>query len=234
MTLLSLVNEAQDILSVPTSTVVVGSTDDNVRMLRELANQEGRQLARSYDWEALSTEDTFTSVASAAQTGVLNSDFDHFIKGTMFNRTNSRRVAGPLTGEEWQSQQALSTSLLTDAFRVQGGVIQLTPTPDAGDTYAFEYISKNWCQSSGGTGQSSWQADEDVGLLDEDLMLLGVIWRFRKARGFDYAEEFNTYEEQKIQFQMRDGGKRTINYGNDDNLFEGKRPPLVIEGSWPL
>ena len=235
MTLLSVTNEAQDSLSLPRSTVVESSTDTNVRTLLAAAQQEGRQLARRSPWEAIVTEKTFTSIAQASQTNSIPSDFDSFINESMFNRSQTRGVAGPLDIKEWQSQQAISTSLLTDAFRIQGGVILLTPTPDAGDTYAYEYVSKNWCQSASSTAQSSWAADLDTGILSEDLMLLGIIWRFRKARGFDYAEEFNEYEQQVTQAIMRDGGKRTLSYGDDSSLSSlHNNGPLITEGSWNL
>lgn len=234
MTLLSLVNDAQDILSIPRSGIVATSTDQNVRTLLGLANQEGRELAKRHAWEELVTEKTFTATASAIQTGAVPTDMDRFLIGTFFNRTNHRRVTGPLLPEEWQAQQALTSSVLFDSFRFRGGDILITPTPAGTETYAFEYVSKNWCQSSGDTGQASWAADSDTGVLDEKLMLLGIIWRFRKARGFDYAEEFATYEKEVLQAIMRDGSRRTINYSFDDTLYDTKRPPYVTDGNWNL
>lgn len=234
MTLLTMANEAQDTLSLPRSTVVVSSTDPNVRLLLALANQEGRALGRRAKWESLVTEKTFTSAATAIQTGAVPTDFNHIVNHTMFNRTQFRRVTGPLNAEEWQAQQALSTSLLTDSFRIQGGDIYIEPVPEAGDTYAYEYVSKNWCQSAASAGQIKWTADDDTGVMDETLMVLGLIWRFRKSRGFDYAEEFNTYELEVEQAIMRDGGKRDLNYSLDNSLLDHAQPPFVIEGNWPL
>lgn len=235
MTLLSMVNNAQDILSLPRSTVVISSTDQNVRLLLALANQEGRQLAKRYTWEALLTEQTFTSVATEVQTNADLTDVERFINGSLFNRTRKRRVTGPLNPREWQAQQALSASLLTDAFRVYQGSIYITPAPTAGDTYAFEYVTNKWCQSSGSVGQAAWAADDDTGVIDEFLMELGLIWRFRKARGFDYAEEFASYQEQVTQAEMRDGGgERVLNFSHDVSLYDHAKPPLVIEGSWNL
>lgn len=234
MTLKTMINEAQDSLSLPRSTVVVSSTDQNVRTLFALAQQEGRELSRRYNWQALLTEKTFTSIAAASQTGAIPTDFDRFVNGSMFNRSRKRRVTGPLNVDEWQAQQALSASLLTDAFRIRGDAILITPTPPVGDTYAYEYVSKYWCESSASAGQIKWTADDDTGVLSEELMTLGLVWRFRKARGFDYAEEFNTYTSEVEQAAMRDGGKRTLNFSLDDTLYDHTRPPLVVDGSWNL
>lgn len=234
MTLKTMANAAQDILSLPRSSVVASSTDQNVRTLLQLANQEGRELSRRHAWNKLVKEKTFTATADDVQTGAVPSDMQMFIQDSMFNRTNVRRVTGPMSPEEWQAQQALSVSVLTDAFRFRGGDILITPTPAGTETYAFEYVSDQWCESSGGTGQSAWTADDDTGVLDENLMLLGIVWRFRKARGLDYAEEMASYEKEVVQAIMRDGSRRTINYSFDDSLYDHAKPPLVIEGGWDL
>ena len=36
--------------------------------------------------------------------------------------------------------------------------ILINPAPSAGHTFAYEYMSKNWCESSGGTDQAAWAA----------------------------------------------------------------------------
>lgn len=234
MTLLTMINEAQDSLSIPRSTVVVSSTDQNVRFLLAKAQQEGRELARRYKWQDLVKEQTFTSVAQALQTNAVPSDFAYIVNHTMFNRSQTRRVTGPMSPEEWQAQQALTASLLTDSFRIQGDEIYIEPVPDAGDTYAYEYVSKNWCQSSSSTAQSAWAADSDTGILDETLMVLGLVWRFKQGRELPYAEDFNTYEREIEQAIMRDGGRRDLNYSLDDTLLDKVQPPLVVEGSWSL
>jgi hypothetical protein len=230
-----MVNRVQDRLSLPRSTTVVSSTDDNVRALLSLAIEEGKELARRVEWQAITKEQTFVSLAQTSQTGAIPSDFDRYVNESMFNRTRHRRIAGPLTPVEWQEQLGITASVLTDAFRIRGDAILLTPTPAAGDTYAYEYVSLNWCESSGGTEQSYWQADADVGILSEDLMALGLRWRFLKAKGFDYAEDFRTYQMEVNQAIARDGGKRTIDMsGESDRLYDRARAPVVQEGSWNL
>ena len=82
----------------------------------------------------------------------------------------------------------------------------MSPTPSSGDTIAYEYVTKNWCQSSGET-QSQWSADSDTALIDDELHTIGIIWRFKKSKGFDYSEDFRTYELQVAQAILRDGAK---------------------------
>ena len=238
MTLLTMINQAQSRLSLPRSSVAITSTDEAVQQLVSLANEEGEDLRDHphWAWEAITKETTFTAVAAAVQTdsAAKPSDYHRIINDTFFNRSQQRRVTGPLTAEEWQAQQSLTTQLLTDAFRFRGGDLLLTPTPTAGDTYAYEYVSKNWCETSGGTEQSSWQNDTDVGILSEEIMILGIIWRYRKAKGFDYAEEFRNYQTRVEQAIMRDGGKRIIDFSYDASLIRNARRPSVVEGGWSI
>jgi hypothetical protein len=235
MTLLTTINRCQDWLSLPRSAVVATSTDDNVRTLLSLAQEEGKELARRCEWQAITKEKTFTSIAAVSQTGAIPTDFDRIVNESMFNRTRKRRVVGPLTSQEWQAQLGVVASVLTDAFRIRGDAILLTPTPPAGDTYAYEYVSLNWCQTSGGTGQTAWAADTDTGILSEDLMGLGIRWRFKKSRGLDYAEDFRTYQMEVNQAIARDGGKRTIDMSGDaDRLFDTARYPATPDGNWSL
>lgn len=238
MTVLSMVQQVAYLLDVEQITSVVAgglpSEQINTAQLLHLANQEGVELARRHPWQALTKEKTFTSLAQETQTSFIATDLDRFLNETFFNRTRKRRIIGPLNVEEWQAQKSITASTLTEAFRIRGDACLITPVPPAGDTYSYEYISNQWCKSSGGTGQSSWQNDTDIGILSENLMQLGIIWRWLSLRGQDYAEQFATYERQVAQAIMRDGARRTLNFANSDRLYDTARYPNVPEGSWPL
>lgn len=213
MSLLSIIQAVCDRCSLVRPTVVTTATDITHLQLLGLAQQEGRELARVGTWRALTSEHTFTTVAAAAQTSSVPSDFDWYIPDSMFNRTSRRRVAGPLSPEEWQQTQATLVTYVNPAFRMRGSsssAILMSPTPTAGHTVAYEYITKNWCQSNASAPLSAWAADTDTAILDEELHTLGIVWRWKKAKGFDYAEEFTTYQYQVAQALMRDGGRPRI------------------------
>jgi hypothetical protein len=207
VSLLTLVQGAADRLTLPRPTSVASSTDELTRALFKLANEEGISLNRRCAWQRMVTEKTFTTVAAALQTSSVPTDFDWYIPDTMYNRTQTRRVHGPISSAEWQAAQASLVTRVVDTFRFRGNSILITPTPSAGETIAYEYVSKNWCESSGGTDQAAFAADEDVSFLDEELLILGVVWRFRQSKGFDYAEAFAKYEREVNQAMSRDGAK---------------------------
>lgn len=218
-------------LNLNSPTTVITSSDKNIIQILSLANEEGMSLMRRHPWTILTAEKTFTGTADDVQVGAIESDFDRFIDESFYNRTQRRPVEGPISPQDWQQVQATTATTLIESFRVRGTDILITPTPNGTDEYAYEYISENWCATSGGTGQTSWAADTDVGILDEELMTLGIEWRFKAAKGFDYAELFRTYEMSVADKFLRDGGKRRLSFGSR----RSRRPGIFVpEGSWSL
>src|SRR3990167_760260 len=232
MTALQIIQAVSSRIGLASPTVVFSSTDAQVIQMRHLLNQEGKELGKRHPWTKLVTEKTFTTVAAAIQTSAVPSDFGWYLNGTMWNRTTDRQIFGPMSAADLQRQQAIAaTSTIHTGFRFRGGELLWYPSPTASQTAAYEYVSKNWGETSGGTDLSTMTADTDVGLLDEDLITLGVIWRFRKAKGLDYAEEFRTYQMEVGKAIARDGGRA------DYSLHGHAAPPYnanIDEGSWPL
>lgn len=145
-------------------------------------------------------------------------------------------MEGPLDAVEWQRQKASTVTQVFDAFRIRGGNILIAPTATAGDAYAYEYITKYWAATTAASttpAQATWLVDTDVGMLDEEWMTLGIIWRFLKAKGLDYGETFRTYEAQVMLGMSRDGGKRTVNMGRSYN-YRRPRNANFPDGSWNL
>ncbi|MDP3938405.1 MAG: hypothetical protein Q8R92_09735 [Deltaproteobacteria bacterium] len=213
MTLLTVCQDASVDLSLPVPDAVISDTDPAVRLLLRTAQEEGRSLAGRHTWQALTTEHTFTTVAAAEQTSSIPSDFDRLIIETMFNRDRNRRVWGPIDSNEWQAYQASLVTRVDPAFRIRGDTILITPTPDASETVAYEYVSKNWCESSGGTGQAAWAADTDTAKLNESAMTLGVVWRWRKAKGLDFSAAERDYERIVADLILRDGSRPRLSCG---------------------
>ena len=233
MTLLTIIQGASDTIGLSRPSAVVSSTDGNVRTLLALAQTEGRELLERYSWPQTQTEATHTSLAAELQ-GVMTTiapGFGYMINDTFWDRDLNQPVTGPLTPSEWQGLKARTATGPYSSYRLQGGKLYAYPAPAAGSTWAFEYQSTYFCQSSGGTDQSAWAADTDVGNLDENLMQMGVIWRFKKKNGLDYSEDFRVYEQKLANDTARVGGKRALSM-NGGGL--GNTGIFVAEGTWSV
>ena len=89
MTLLTMINGAQDTIGLTRSSVVVASTDGNTRTLLALAQTEGRELQERFSWPQTQLEATHTTLAAQLQ-GVMTTiapGFGYIINQTFWNRT---------------------------------------------------------------------------------------------------------------------------------------------------
>ena len=232
MTLLSIVNSAQRKLRLPVSSSVVASTDPNALTLWQLAIETGEQLALDYKWQELTREHTWTATATEVQADGLPADFGRIIPETFYNRSRTRHVNGPLTSQEWQVEKSLVSSSVVDAFYIRDSQMLITPTPTAGETYAYEYETDYWCETQDGTAQQEFQADSDVARLPDILFVLGLEWRFRAERGLEYATNLARFEKAIRDRAISTGGRRVISIAGGRPV--GSMGAIVQDGNWPL
>jgi len=211
-----MIQRASEEIGILKPTVVIASTDTKVLQLLALAKTEGEDLARRGDWEFLINTFSITTVAAQSQGAIrtLLADFDSIVNDTMWNTNTTTLIFGPRAKRDWAAEQAAGITGPFTTFRIRGGNLIFSPIPTVGQTVTGEYKNKLYCETSSGTGQSEWLADTDVGRLDEDIMRLGLIWRWKRAKGFDYAEEYSTYERAVQDTLGKDGGKRILNMGD--------------------
>lgn len=208
----------------------VTSNDMQVLQLLALLNAEGKSLTarNSEGWQALQQEATFTTVATETQTtlATVAPNLKYIINDTIWNRTTRRPVFGPLSPQSWQQRKGWFAIGPYSQYRVVDGEIRFSPVPAAGDICYFEYVSKAWTAS----GNESFASDADTSLLDEELLKLGLIWRFKAAKGLEYNEAKIEYEDRVNQAIARDipRNKLSLNRTVTDlpylNIQEGNFP----------
>lgn len=232
MSLLSMLEDASDELGIPRPTSVIGNAEDSARLLLALANREGKSLCQRYPWQECRREATHTTLAAELQ-GTLEAiapGFNWDLLDTFWNRTQQVPIGGALTPNEWQLFKSSVTTGPYSDFYIRQKNLYMIPAPVAGETIAFEFASRYWCQSSGGAAQERWVADTDTGILPEDIMTIGVVWRYKKAKELDYAEEFREYEMQVNNRMARSGGARILDMtGSAKDYMPGI---LVPQGNW--
>jgi len=232
-TCLSIVQSICGRLSLDVPNQAVGNTDKQIINILALLNEEGQELAARHEWTALQTEATYTTLAQEDQ-GLMETiapGLGYIINDTIWNRSLRRPVYGPKTPQGWQQNKAFAINGPWSNFRVQGGHLRMYPTPAAGQTCVFEYTTRNWCTSAdGATGYEEFANDTNIPRLEWILLTLGTIWRWKKLKGFEYAEDFNTYERRVMDAMGKDGSKDWLNLSNTKyDIFPGI---VVPSGSW--
>lgn len=216
--LLLLVQQACSELGLAAPDTVVGNPDQQVMQLLALANREGREMfARGVaigGWQMLRKEYVFNMI-NGQDTYSMPTDIDHIIPQTLWDRAFRWQLLGPLSPQEWQVlKSGISPTGPRRRFRIMGGSFVIDPVPSDTNQLAYEYYSVNWCQSNPATGspagQRAWTKDTDTYLLDDDTMVLGVIWRFRRAKGLEYDTEKAEWDACVDRVLARQAGARSL------------------------
>lgn len=235
MSLLTVVQHVCRRTNLPVPQTVMGNSDPQILQLLGLLEEEGNDLANRGPWEGLTHEASITTTATEDQgalTTLAPTGYRYIKQETLWDRSTRLPVAGPLAPAQWQALKAMFVNGPRYRFRIRGGHLLVNPTPPAGSSWYFEYASKHWILGVDGTTYKQYfTLDADTILLPEELVLMGLRWRWKKEKGFDYAEDFRTYETQVKDTLSRDGGKPTLQ--QDTQPFRGPVPGVFVSpGTW--
>lgn len=229
MSLLTIIQDVVDeFQGIARPSSVLGNTDTGVKGLLANANREGRELAKAAPWTVLQRVHSFTTVASQAEYS-LPSDFARISPDSEWDESTRFPLRGPVSMQGWRLLKVslLGGGVVGKRYRVARSessatrVIFIDPTPSTtGETLSFYYISDGWAtDSSGTTLRTSWAADSDELLLDEDLYKLGVIIRYKRSKGLDFASEAAEYSDMLDREKAQDRPAKTIEIANRRRSF---------------
>lgn len=243
MSLLATLQEFCDRNGLDRPTIVIANPDDTVRQLKALANEVITDITnRGHSWAKLQKQGTFVTVAAELQTTILLAapyGFKYLIPDSIWDRTQRRPLFGPRNAPQWQQSEAINITGPLYSFRFWQGNVYMQPAPAAGHTIAFEYASDFSIQGPTSASDSTiiWKKrfdnDADVFALDEDLILYGLEWKWRRRQGLSYAQEKQDYEAMLTQAIGTSEQKGEVNMaGSSNNTIT---PGIwVSSGSWPV
>jgi len=172
----------------------------------------------------LEMESTATAVGTdlifARDTYTIPSDFDRYISHTWWDRTNHWMLMGPQSPQfdQWQRSGIVTTGprLRWRQIGVRPTVFRLWPPPSSAstpDALVFEYVNDGWVLHIDGTFGNRFTADTDIPLLNDQMFILGVKWRFWQIKGFSYG----ALQQECLDFvnreKARDGGMSDLAMG---------------------
>lgn len=156
--------------------------------------------------------DTDVTISFGYDNYAIPSDLEYFATKTFWDGSYRWQLLGPLEAQEKNViRYGISPVGPRRRFWILNNRLYINPTPtNTTDTIAYDYFSNAWCASSGGTAQTKWTADTDTYLLDEDCFILGLKWRYLRAKGLDYVQEYDTYMKAANRIMARDGAGRDL------------------------
>ena len=237
MSMLTIIQQCCKRYNVPVPSTVYGTTDPQVGQMLGILEEEGNDLAVRASWQRLTFEASHTTLNQEDQgaiTTIASNGFRYIKNNTIWDRTEKLPVIGPMSDIEWQALKGFVSTGPRYQFRIRGNKLLVNPSPTAGNSWYFEYVSYNWItDSTGATYRNYFAADDDLVLFDETLLLMGLRWRWAKEKGLEYAELFRTYEMQIKDAIGRDGGKQRLQM--DAVMNRGPQPGIFVpQGSWDV
>jgi len=224
MSLLTMVQDISVLVGLNKPTAALTSTDQTTVQIVAFLQQEGDEIARGVNWQTIKISGTITGDGLTTVWSV-PADFDRFIPDNALWSLKYPAVplGGPVTDAEMLAMKSLPIQPVRPIWRFFGSFVEIWPALGSSELVQVNYLSKSWIGSAdGSTFYSRWVADTDVPRLPENVMTLGGIWRWKRSKGFDYAEEFRTYQQELDRQKGQSGGARII------QMSGGLRP----DGIW--
>lgn len=186
MTLLSAINEVCDVVKLDRFLSIYGTDDPNAQTMVTLANEAGREIARRGDWQRMLKTTGVTATPST-----LPADFSRMNPGGPLYSLTFGFVRPVLNAAQWKLLGASPST--TPFYRINEGELEILPAGAASDA-ELGYVSKNWALSNVGAEADTFQADDDTTLFPEDLLILNVLWRWKRQKGVGYSDELSEFE----------------------------------------
>lgn len=194
MTLLTVCSDVADMVGVSRPNSIVASLNQQQRQLLGFAKETLEELSLM-DWPVLCRAVTLPTVVNQ-QTYSLPSDFEHEIGDTLYIANKYEQLRGSLSPGDWARQRNSNPDIGRYRFRIYGTPLKLnvSPIPQVVESLVYEYKTNNRVVHADGSYGTTYTADTDLPLVPEELVKKGLKWRYRRAEGLDYSEEFNDYE----------------------------------------
>ena len=237
-TLLDIIRRFMERTGLPKPAFSIGNTDAQVAQILGLLEEATEELVmrNARGWQILTREAVFVTKAQEVQGSLseLAPGFRAVTNDTLFNRTTRLPIYGPLLPMERQATKALQTAGPYYRYWIANDQLHLYPTPPAGQTIAFEYTSTAcWSDGQSPATYSEYPTtDTAICLFPKPVVIAQLRWRWKKEKGLEYAQDFDSAELLLNAAIAADGTRRVVDLGGTELVA---RPGIMIPtGSWPL
>lgn len=229
MTALSVAQAVATYIGIEVPSMLVADTDREVVELREVISEMAQEIAfdSGHDWRILRA---LQSEAGDGATSAFDLPSD-FRRLGVREQIWTTRLQHPLevirSVDRWLQIDIRDVDYLSGAWIRIGDQIQVKPTPEATETLKYYYLSdKIWLDNDGSTTRAALTEDTDVFRIDERVLKLGAIWRWRQGKGLDYAEDMQNYQRALAARVTDEADTRVLAVGR-------RRRPRGVEIAYP-
>lgn len=224
MNILQIVQAATLSIDVDRPQVLFTSTDRTALELIDTANTAALQILDEYDWQRLIRTATITG------DGVLTAfplpdDYSRMVKDASLVGPNWRFYPAQQMQDfnHWLELMDYPVATWEQRWMVFGGNLNIMPIMPLNTPLSYGYISTSIV---GGPDLSTFTTDDDTFVLDDELLRLGIIWNWKKSKGYDFSAELAQYQQRMEMQRFRDvGSRQTLITG-------GRRGRYTIPGAF--
>lgn len=177
--------------------------------LADLSNEVATDIMKGNEWRNLTK--VYTISGSNSTSFPLPSDYDRMLASTQVDDPGTWFWGYEpfIDVNEWMRYtNGQYQSFTPGGWIIIGGEVQFYPAVSG--SFTFPYISNLYARDEEGTLKAEFDRDNDTFVLDERLLTLGMIWRWKEQKGLEYAEDMQTYELALAQAQARDRGSYVL------------------------
>jgi hypothetical protein len=209
VSLITIIQGAARRVNYPQPTVAIGTTDPNIALLIDCAQDAGDDAVERVNWQSLKLQTPASFLGDGVTAAFpLPVGFQALSPSDVFvsNLYPTWKLPGPVAEGDLIRLKALPMAIPVHVWRQVGAsvagsgmivpMIEFFPVLGVGETVTYVYAAKGWITNFMGVQYAPpvWQADSDLSLIAERLIRLGAVWRWKRRKGFDYSEEMNDYE----------------------------------------
>jgi hypothetical protein len=235
MSVLTIVQDASAAQGLTQPSTIESASDSQTVKMLSLLNRLGRQLDRSFDWQRLIRETSFTTDGSSEYTissaPISITDLANLLHPFLYDRTDNKVIIG-IGDNEYQLRKMYNLGAISRyRFRLFNDKLQFDdPVPTNHNIY-FEYKTKNWVIPETGSDKSAFNLDGDTSYLDEELLTLGLIYKFKNEQGLTYDEEFREYQEFLNKLKDQDRSEQLVSLAS--KYYSSLNIPDTFTGQVP-
>lgn len=214
MALTDIVRDAAIQAGLSPPTAVVSSTDQTAIELAHFANLAVKELRVWHDWSVLAVYGSLTGDGTTTEFAP-PADFDRLSKGQSIQKSGGTfyKLYGPMNAPEQTDWRARNVVQINEVFWLRAGRIVVSPALATGVNALYQYQSRNAIRPASGSDKATFTLDTDTCLIDEDLVALMLLWMWKRSKGLDYAQEYESARQRLQLVAGRDSSLRPVATG---------------------
>lgn len=199
-----------------------GSSELLAQELADLSNEVANDICQYQDWQKLTKVHNITGDGSAEEYDFPADYSRQLLNADMQDLESWAWGYQHITDiNDFLFQKQRGMILTPGAWIIYGGQMHFTPAP-SGDA-SFPYISKNYAIDSATLNpKAAFDADTDEFILEERLLTLGLIWRWREMKGLGFAGDQEAFTKALDEYASKDTGSKVIRWGG--TIFNRRGP----------